>query len=197
MSILVMLFIISPFLTLFTIPNPSNNVKLPSSNQYLKTSNVSFISTWGTDGTNDTSFHSPWGIDTDSQGYIYVADEGNNYIKKFNSLGEFISKFGGSGLGSGKFNSPTGLAIDSNDNIFVADFSNQLIQKFNSTGDFIHQWSTSGSPNFIEVDSIGNVYVTYSSKLVKYNNTGSFIKEVTIGTNKGVATDSEDNIICY
>ena len=44
-------------------------------------------------------------------GNIFVLDEGNNRIQKFDSNGNFITKWGTVGSGDGQFNEPTGIAI--------------------------------------------------------------------------------------
>ena len=73
----------------------------------------------------------------DAQGYIYVADTGNNRIQKLAPDGKFVQQWGAvdsvarptAGNGAGQFSSPYGLAIDAKGNLYVADSENDRIQK--------------------------------------------------------------------
>jgi secreted PhoX family phosphatase len=93
--------------------------------------------TGSTNGTgNAASFHSPQGIAVDTSGNVYVADAGNNLIRKITS-GGVVTTFAGSGSpgstnGTGTTSSflcPTGVAIDASGNVYVADMGNDLIRK--------------------------------------------------------------------
>ncbi len=82
------------------------------------------------------SFSSPRGITIDSSDNIYVADSGNNKIRKITQAG-VVTTIAGSGTsgstdGTGtdaSFNSPYNLTVDSNGNIYVSDTFSQKIRK--------------------------------------------------------------------
>ncbi len=45
--------------------------------------NGTFITAWGTDGSNNGEFDAPRGIAVDSDDNVYVADSGNNRVRRF------------------------------------------------------------------------------------------------------------------
>ena len=143
-----------------------------------------FDKKWGSEGTGDDQFKFPCGIAIDSSGYIYVADQENNRIEKYNSNGTFITKWGSAGTGDGQFGYPSGIAVDSSGNVYVIESSNHRVQKFNSSGAFITKWGSYGTgdgqfayPWVVAVDSSDNVYVAdqMNHRVQKFNSSGVFI----------------------
>src|SRR5256885_2274817 len=83
------------------------------------------------DGTgNAPRFSSPTGVAVDGSGNVYVADTGNNTIRKVTSAGEVTTLAGlagtfGSANGTGsaaRFGSPIGVAVEGIGNVYVADY---------------------------------------------------------------------------
>jgi len=111
---------------------------------------TSYVSTFAGSGTvgntNGTgiasSFFNPKGIALDNLGNIYVADSGNNKIRKITPAGVVTTLAGsgaagrsdGTGMGA-SFNSPTGLVVDQpTGDIYVADSGNNRIRRISSGG---------------------------------------------------------------
>jgi streptogramin lyase len=135
------------------------------------------------DGTGSVArFGVPQSIAVDSSGNCYVADTGNNTIRKITPGGVVSTLAGQVGItgstdGTGTnalFSYPTGVAVDSAGNVYVADFRNDTIRKIMAGGvvsTLAGKAGTSGYTNLtgtnaqfnrpvgVAVDSAGNVYV--------------------------------------
>jgi len=165
------------------------------------------------------SFNAPSGIETDSNGNIYVADTGNNVIRKITPAGD-VSTLAGSGVagsndGTGtaaSFNAPSGIAIDSSGNIYVADTGNNMIRMITSTGvvSTIAGLGLTGSangtgtaasfnaPSGIAIDSKGNIYVADTGnnmiRMIAPNYTVSTLAGTTqAGYANGLASTAQFN----
>src|ERR1700712_133187 len=93
------------------------------------------------DGTDTATFNSPLGVAVDGSGNLYIADYGNDVIRKISPAG-VVSTFAGTGAvgadnGAGTaatFDLPEGLAVDASGNVYVADNGNNLIRKITPAG---------------------------------------------------------------
>ena len=79
------------------------------------------------------SLNSPGAVVTDAQGNIYIADIGNNRVRKVTASTGIISTIAGTGVagfgGDGglatlaKLNGPTSLAFDPSGNLYICDYA--------------------------------------------------------------------------
>lgn len=137
------------------------------------------------DGAPSTArFKTPFGVALGADGTLYVADTGNNAIRKVTPSGEVFTLAGtpgasaaatdGTGPDAG-FNSPLGLALDAAGNVYVADTGNHTIRKITPAGvttTIAGKAGTSGTtdnapalsarfarPSGIALDAAGNIYI--------------------------------------
>jgi len=171
-----------------------------------------------TDGTGSNArFNLPEGITVDISGNIFVADSGNNTIRKLALVGTnwLVSTLaglagnGGSTDGTGsdsQFNYPCGIAVDSVDNLYVADLLNYTIRKITPVGtnwvastiiglagsygsaDGTGGNARSSGMKGIALDSTGNIYVTDPGISTETTGNHTIRKITPVGTNWTITT---------
>jgi hypothetical protein len=146
----------------------------------------------------------------DSAGNIYIAEYGNNRIRKVAAGTGIITTVAGDGTAgfsgdggqatSAELNGPQGVSVDSAGNLYIADFNNFRIRKVNAATGVITTVAGNGSgvysgdggpatsaglvaPGEVKADSEGNLYIT------DYN--GCRIRKVAAGT--GIITTVAGN----
>ena len=157
------------------------------------------------------------GVAVDNSGNIYVADQGNRRVQKFDSLGNFLFQIGSGAISDadGDFAGPSGIAVDSSRNIYVTGQSNHRVQKFDSEGNFLLKFGCPctlatgigcidpdgegplelGDGQFgvlvgIAVDSFGNIIVpgATNNRVQVFDTFGNF--KFKFGTSCNIATGS-------
>src|SRR2546422_7697925 len=93
---------------------------------------VEFASSFGSGGSENGQFAVPQGIALDKSGNIYVVDQNNNRVEKFDSNGNFVLKLGTFGSGDGQFADPLGIAVDKSGYIYVVDQNNERVEIFST-----------------------------------------------------------------
>jgi len=139
------------------------------------------------------SLNSPRGVAVDIAGNVYIADTGNNKIRKVDfKTREMITI-------ANDFNSPYDVAVDQQRNIYVADTLNHTIKKISpnntlSSLDLKPQISEPAlySPTYIDLDSASNLYISNIGHHRVQKVTLNSNHMVTIAGN-GIPDFSDDN----
>jgi sugar lactone lactonase YvrE len=174
--------------------DPQGNIYVADqvNNRIRKISPGRVVSTLAGSGTqgfangdgNAAQFYYPAGVATDAQGNIYVADGGNNCIRKISPVGAVSTIAGSSTPGfadgngaAAQFNGPLGVTTDAQGNIYVADVDNNRIRKISTSG-VVSTIAGSGTAGFangagtaaqfngptgVATDAQGNIYVCDNS----------------------------------
>jgi sugar lactone lactonase YvrE len=157
----------------------SGNVITIAGNQTLGYQNGAALS---------SEFYAPMAQAFDAQGNLYIADFGNNVIRKV-TAGGIVSTYAGTGVAGylngesdsahlqsstdslAMFNNPQGVAVDAAGNVFVADRGNNVIREIVTNG---HVKTIAGNPIKGFIDATDE-YAFFNAP-------------------SGVAVDSKDNV---
>ncbi|HEV2233615.1 MAG TPA: hypothetical protein VGV68_09465 [Terriglobia bacterium] len=168
------------------------------------------------DGSKATSakLNGPTGVAVDTSGNLYIADAGNQRVRKVDATGIITTVVGD----NAELHFPSSVAVDSSGNIYIADTDNNRIARLDATTQSITTVAgMNGSPGFsgdggqatsamlhfpldVVLDTLGNLYIADQSnnRIRKVDTSGKITTVAGNGTagfsgDSGVATGAELN----
>ena len=155
-----------------------------SSNKAISTVAGSYVA-GSSDGTSalTAKLNNPQGIVVDVDGSLYIADKGNQKIRRVDPSSGLISTVAGTGetgsatssidAVSAHFNGPTGLALDQSGNLFIADAGNHVVRELSN----------------------GNVTVVAGTGTAGHTGDGAAATAATLATPSGLAVDAAGDLL--
>lgn len=162
----------------------------------------------------DARFLAPTGLALDNTGGLYVADSGNNAIRRI-LIGGGVSTYAGAlgqggfvdnvGAANARFSGPTYVTVDSSGNVYVSDSGNHVVRRIGSGGGTVVTLAGVGGlpgvsdgtssaarfnrPGGLSLDTSGNLYVadTLSSTLRRISNIGEVTTVAGLATSIGAS----------
>ncbi len=155
---------------------------------------------FGSLGSGPGQLDTPRGIAVDDSGNIYVADNRNHRVEKFDSSGNYVSEFDKGGI-------PEGIAVY-NGTIYVVDRNSTNVKEFTPDGRLLYSFGSPGTntgqlsnPERIAIDSSGNIYVADTGDIQKFSSKGNSISQFLADGKyqcclnvMGVAVDASGNV---
>jgi DNA-binding beta-propeller fold protein YncE len=112
-------------------------------------------------------FGAPAGVAVDTEGNIYLVDQGGAKVNVYTSEGTFERSLGGRNNAPGYFVRPKGVAVDGDGNIYVTDAAFDNVQVFDRQGRLLLVVGSGGMepgefnlPTFVHVDARNRIYIS-------------------------------------
>jgi hypothetical protein len=133
---------------LFIADTDNNRIRMINANGIIATVAGNGTSGYSGDGgmATNASLNNPVSITVDPFDNLYIADSGNNCIRRVNVSGVIgtvagnrTSGYSGDGESAtnATLNNPSGVVVDANANLFIADTYNQRVRMVNTNGTII------------------------------------------------------------
>ncbi len=158
----------------------------------------------------------PNGVAVDTSGNVYIADTGNNRVRKVTVATGIITTLAGNGSagfqGDNSFSTnavlyqPTGVTVDSSQNVYIADTGNNRIRKITASSGIITTVAGNGaqassgdggpatsagiaSPHTVAVDALSNLYIPDVSGRVRKVSVSGLITTIAGSGSQGYSGD--------
>lgn len=162
-----------------TLTEPER-ARLPSQASTLQSvaaESYRFVTKWGSEGSGELQFKSPSGIAVDEGGVVYVTDQGNRRIHRFDvDMDWLISTTWISAAVA-----PSGVAFDSEVGLFVANLTDGVQQYDPAVGTEVARWTFSGGLDArdIAIDGPGFLQIADSRnhRIAKFTTNGTPVSQ--------------------
>jgi DNA-binding beta-propeller fold protein YncE len=153
-------------------------------------------------------FGNEHGLRVDRDDNVWITDNGDHQVVKFDRNGErllILGIKGKPGADDKTFNRPTDIAFARTGEFYVSDgYGNSRVVKFSPEGRYLLEWGKKGAgpgefntPHSLAVDSKGRVYVSdrENNRIQVFDAGGKFLRQWThLGATQGVFITPEDEM---
>ena len=177
---------------LFIADSPNHRIRKVNAKGIISTVAGNGAPVYSGDGgaATNASLNNPYGVAVDALGNLFVADQGNQRIRKVDVNGIITTVAGNgtadySGDGGPATNAglyPFGVAVDTSGNLFIADHLNQRIRKVDRNG------------IITTVAGNGKITTRQSNTFGTYSGDGGLATNAGLSNPVGVAVDSSGNL---
>ena len=98
----------------------------------------------GSHGDGAGQFNRPHGVSFDDNNFLYVVDDNNHRVQKFNLTGHYILQFGRKGSNDKELKFPVGITVHHN-NVYIADCDNNRISVYQTDGTYCFSFGSPGN----------------------------------------------------
>jgi DNA-binding beta-propeller fold protein YncE len=144
-----------------------------------------YVRSWGRG-----MFGNPHGLRIDPDGNVWVTDNGDHQVMKFDRDGHLLLTLGvkgKAGTDNKTFNRPTDIAFSPTGDVYVSDgYGNSRVVKLDHNGKYLMDWGKRGTgpgefntPHSVGVDSHGTVYVSdrENNRIQIFDPNGKFLRQ--------------------
>lgn len=151
-----------------------------------KPAQIKFVKAWGQQGDQPGEFHFPIGITVNARDELFVTDNLNHRVQKFDTTGNLTGHFPVLG-------NPGAIDIDKDGNLYLTHLhasgnsdsdTGDIVTVYNADGKLLRQWGSTGSgegefdcPGGIRVAKGGKVYIADQTnhRVQVFDKTGKFL----------------------
>ncbi len=162
-----------------------------------------YLRSWGRG-----EFGNPHGLRVAPDGSIWVTDNGDHQVMKYDRNGKRLLTLGvkgETGDDSTHFNRPTDIAFGPNGDVYVSDgYGNARVVKFSKSGKYLTAWGKHGTGpsefntvHSIAIDSSGTVYVSdrENNRIQIFDADGKYLREWShLGATQNVFITPDDEM---
>lgn len=160
-------------------------------------------------GWGEGAFTSPHGCRIDSEGNLWLTDNGDHRVLKYSTDGKLLLTLGVKGQAGEDdthFNKPTDVAFAPGGDIYISDgYGNSRVVRLSREGKYLGAWGKKGGgegefnlPHSVVVDKRGRVYVAdrENARVQVFTPEGKFIEQWRdVGRPYGLFLTAEERLI--